>query len=296
MSNKNGYDQYRYDGYTVYGTISPQNEEHTVEDARTPKQLPQESKNVRKKEKQKSKIKKSRKRAIIVCVTIFLFSLTVFLADIISGNASFATYASLFKKDKLNYTPYYAVYATHSEDMGISYRNASVIHKEGGAGYVLKNEDMYYVIVSVYSDKKDAQSVIDKNDNYAMLTLKVYDYSYERQPSLVHMESGKDLYKKTYEALYSIGNELAAGKYGNDEMKKKIIPLREELAAYEESYKASISGKEDTAEIEFKVQLKEMISAFDNMTSIENGSAAEARYYSAMIIHSYSIFSEKYFK
>ncbi|MBQ9370308.1 MAG: hypothetical protein IJU10_04450 [Clostridia bacterium] len=291
MGKSEGYDKYRYDSRVLYGTVSDGTGEHAVEDVRTPREMRLQEHSKR----EGNAGGKGRKRAIVLCLILFLFALTVFLADVLKGG-SISSYVALFGGKSEKRTTYYAVYATHSTDAGISYKNAAAIQAEGGAGYVMKCGEEYYVMVSAYPSEAEANSVVEKHRNYGITEIKIYDFSAERHPTLASAESGKDLYKKAYEALYGAANEMASGLYGASELKKKLSPTREEIAAYEESFRGAVSGSEDAVAIEYKVQLKEMLAAFDNLLSHDKDLVAEARYYSVMILHSYSLFTEKYFK
>ena len=110
------------------------------------------------------------------------------------------------------------------------------------------------------------------------------------------MESGNELLAEAFDALYTAANDVAAGTYGASEMKKKLSATQGKIAAHEEAYQAERSGKEDGFAIEYKVQLKTIKSAFDNLLTHDGDLVAEARYYAVMILHSYSLFTEKYFK
>ena len=294
MENQNGYDKYRYDGYTVYGTISSPEGEHCVEDMRTQKREAIGSQEV----KTRKPMRKSGKHkgALIISAILLCFSLTVVVADILSGHSTLSDYTALFGKKSEDITSFYAVYATHSEDIGISYKNAAVIRGEGGAGYVMKQGNEYYVVVNVYEKRSDAEKIVEKNPQFAIKELSVYDFSAEADSSLAYAENSKDLYKKAYDTLYNAANRLAAKEYETTDMKSELNATRNEIATYEESFKSDLNGKEDSAGIEYKVQLKAMQSAFDNLLSHEDGLVSEARYYAAMIVHSYSLFSEKYYK
>ena len=292
MGNNEGYERYKYDGRILYGTVSDAVEEHAVEDVRTSRERIEENKAAKSATK---RLGTGRKKAIFLCLIVFLFALTVFIADV-WGDGSLSSYVALFGGKQEHVTVYYAVYATHSTDAGISYKNAAAIQAEGGAGYVMKQGDEYYVTVSAYSSETEAKSVVEKHRNYGIAEIKVYDFSADKFPTLAAAETGKKLYIKAYESLYNAANDMASGVYDGSELKKRLTPTREEISVVEESFRAAITGNEDTAAIEYKVQLKEMLAAFDNLLSHEKDLVAEARYYSVMILHSYSLFSEKYFK
>ena len=297
MREHEGYDKYRYDGRVLYGTVSDAVSEHAVEDVRTPKEISEPAEKDRpRKRKRGGERGKGRSRAIVVCLAVFLFSLSVFLADVLSGASTLADYVALFTGKRTDAEIYYAVYATHSTDMGVSYKNAAAIQAEGGAGYVLKRGEEYYVIVSAYETKEDADAVLNKHRNYGVIEIEIYPFSREKCPSLSLAESGSETYKEAYEFLYGVANDMASGVYDASEMKKRLTSKRAEIAAYEEAFRTGVSGKEDNAGIEYKVQLKSMLAAFDNLLSHDKELVAEARYYSVLILHSYSLFTEKYFK
>ena len=78
-------------------------------------------------------------------------------------------------------------------------------------------------------------------------------------------------------------------------MKRKLEEQKEKIIANESAFAEKIKGKEDTTLIEYKVMLAEMRSAFENLTLSKEHLVSDARYYSVMILHNYSLFSAKYF-
>lgn len=288
MRKDYGYENYRLDDYTVIGRITSP-EEHLVEDART---LPE-------KENDKTERKKPRSPAIktllTIAITILCFSFTLIAADLFSGNASLAVYTSLFSKKKEIGNTYYAVYAAKSEDMSISYKNASAVRKEGGAGYVLKDGDIYYVILNVYENSEDAESVKKRNANYGTLQIFIPNFDKKLVPALSPAEASKDIFSEAYRTLYQAANTLASGNYKEEDMKRQLVDFREKTVTVENAYEASIRGEENNATIEYKVLLAQVRSAFENLTENSTSLVSDARYYSVMILHSYSIFSKKYF-
>ena len=291
MDNDNGYDKYKYERYTIYGTISAPSEEHFVEDMRS-EGAPRE-KTTPKKETYRGK--RTRKHAFILCLVLLCFSLTVVAADVISGHSTLADYVAVFHREEAKGTTYYLVYASHSADVGISYKNASVIRAEGGAGYVMKRGDEHYVVVNAYAAEADAEAVVKKNPAFSYFALSLREMGAKDAATLPYAKNGDALCKKSYEALYEAANRLSADEYDVTTVKREFTRLRDEITAHEESVSADVSGSEDGAAIEYKVQLKAMKSAFENLLSHDAELASEARYYAVMILHSYSLFSEKYY-
>ena len=292
MNDFNGYDKYRYDDYTVFGRVSSP-EEHFVEDARTFPSLDAPKEPQTKKAKPRGK---GRGILITVMITILCFSITLFAADFLSGHSGIAEYAALFtrsKKDEATY--YYAVYAAKSEDMGIAYKNAGVIRSEGGAGYVMKSGKEYYVILNAYASKEDAESVAKKQANYQIIEIRIPSFDLKKAKSLAPAEDSKDLYRESYLFLYQAANDLASGKYAEEDMKRALNREKETILAKETAYAENIRGQEDSVLIEYKVLLAEIRSAYENLTSGSDRLVSDARYYSVMILHSYSLFAQKHF-
>lgn len=298
MDHPTEYDKYRYDEYTVTGRISLPGE-HLVEDVRSPKVLPKKPSEKGGAEK---KIKKAKKKSrgilLAVMLTLLCFSATLFIADLLGDSSAISAYTSLFGKKK-QATPdrsiFYAVYATHSSDMGVSYKNATAIRREGGAGYVMKIGEEYYVILNAYSSQSDAEKVAKKQANYEILEIIIPNYRAKEGNAVSAIEPYKDLYREAYDLLYESANHLAAGSYGEEDMKRTLRNYKERIAIAESNYAQAIRGKEETATIEYKVCLAEMRSAFENLLEHSTELVADARYYAVMILHSYSLFSEKHF-
>ena len=289
MNDFSGYDRYRHDEYTVLGRISAP-EEHLVEDARTKRHDSHET--IASSPKRKKTYGKSR-IFLTVIVTIFAFSLTLFAADLLSGKSGLASYVALFtQKNKNESTVFYAVYAMKSEDMALAYKNASAVRAEGAAGYVLKEKEQYYVVLNIYDNASDAKAVKEKSVDYDIIELRapVLDTKSDKYSFLAQTN---DLHHNAYLALYEAANDLAAAKYKEEDMKRRLEKHRERVSAELEAYAESIKGKEDNARIEYKVFLSEVKSAFDNLLSVSENLVADARYYSVMILHSYTLFATK---
>ena len=266
--------------------------EHFVLDARS---KPRKDLQTSQDKGDKKTFSKGKTIILSVMITILAFSLTLIAADLIGNNSGIRLYTSLFHKEESHETIYYAVYATHSADMSISYQNAAVIRKEGGAGYVMKEGDEYYVILNVYDDEDKAKSVSERKANYGIIEIKVYDFDIDKQPTLEAAENSKNIYHEAYTTLYQAANDLASGKYAKEDMTRSLMTYKEKIVAIENAYSENISGMTDTACIEYKVILAEIRSAFDNLEHNDAQLVADARYFSVMIVKSYAQFTQKYF-
>ena len=291
MKDHSSYDYSSYSGVRGHGAIIAS--EHIVEDARS---KPRERDSSVSPGKKKASYSKGKTIILTAMITLFAFSLTLIAADLIGSGGGIALYTNLFhKKNKTHSVSYYAVYATHSADMSISYKNATVIREEGGAGYVMKESEEYYVILNLYDTIDKAKNVTERKANYGILEIKIPDFNVKKQPLLASAESSKDLYKEAYLTLYNAANNLASGKYQKEDMRRVLLAYKERVIAEETSYSQRIGGTEDTCSIEYKVILAEIRSAFENLEKSDDHLVSDARYYSVMIVRSYALFAEKYF-
>ena len=291
MNDFQGYDQYRYDEYTVLGRISTP-EEHLVEDARSrhpaAKDFPINN---------NGKTKRHRRKGIFltVLITILAFSATLFGADLFSSKTGVAAYVSLFTgKKNDDVVTYYAVYATSSEDMGISYKNAAAIRAEGGAGYVLKKGDLYYVFLNAYAKQSDAEKVAKKDANYSIYEITIPAIKKKKKNDLLIDQTTENLYRDTYLLLYRSANDLASGSIAEEDVKRNLQLQKERIVAAESAYCEKIKGKEDNGKIEFKVFLAQTRSALENLCGETTTLVADIRYYSIMILNAYALFVDKY--
>ncbi|HAE88722.1 MAG TPA: hypothetical protein DCG79_02490 [Clostridiales bacterium] len=260
--------------------------EHFVEDARSAP-----ARQVRDK-KGKRRLAKGKTILLTAAITLLCFSLSIVAADLIGGG-SLSAYTAVFQR-KSKTLAYYAVYATHSQDMSVSYKNAAAVREQGAAGYVLKENGEYYVVLNVYDEKSAAEKVSERSKNYGVLKIEFPPFDSKKNPSLAAAEQTKDLYKEAHAALYDAANDLSAGKYQKDDMLRSIRSYKQKVIAAESAYAEKIRGAEDTARIEYKVILAEIKSAFENLEN-SNHLVSDARYYAVMIIRSYALFAQKYF-
>ena len=293
MNDHSEYNQLHYSDYTVLGHISSTGE-HVVVDARTKNH---ESEKTSPRLETKKRKHPSRARTLLtVLITIFAFSLALFATDLLSGRSTLSQYVALFTgKENDGSMVFYAVYAMKTEDMALAYKNAASVRAEGGAGYVLKDGETHYVVLNVYADETDAKKVAEKVINYAVYTLRA-PFLDTDSDAFSFMASTSDLYLDSYKILYEAANNLASGKYGKEDMLRAIEKHREKITAAQELYGESIRGKETPLQIEYKVFLAEIRGAFDNLITNSGSLVADARYYSVMILHSYTMFAQKYSK
>ena len=100
------------------------------------------------------------------------------------------------------------------------------------------------------------------------------------------------------DAVYIAGEEFgmrtAAAKFGKEDMKRALETQKQIIIAAENAYSESVKGQEDNGKIEYKVFLAQLRSAFENLIEEEENLVSDARYYSVMILHYYSLFANKY--
>ena len=300
MDRWNGYEKYKYDDYTVFGTISSSEEvEHSVEDARTKKRDTGRGERAEDTKQNEPKRKNGNKTGffLVICITVLCFCLTAVAADLFSGNATFSTYANLLfgKTDKANYAVYYLVYATKGEDMGLAYKNASAIRKEGGAGYVLKSGESYYAVLNAYEKKEDAEKIANKQANYGIFELKLLAFDLEKAKGLKGAATNENLYEKVFRTLYETATAYQKGIYSEDNVKFALNSIKEEIAVAEESFERSSGNPAANAVLDYKVLLRTMKSSIENILSSESDPLSLLRYYAVSILHSQALFREKYF-
>ncbi len=300
MNRLNGYEKYKYDGYTVFGTItSDEPVEHTVEDARTRTcDTGTRSDDSERKKRVKNKtIKNKRGFVLIACITLLCFCLSAVAADLFCGTP-FSTYASLLfgSNKKSDYRSYYLVYATHSEDMGISYKNATVIRKEGGAGYVLKNGQDYYVILNAYEKETDANTIAKRQGSYGVFELKLYYFDLEKSKDLKETTTNENLYVEIVGTLYETAVSLQANIFTTQDVKVTLSSLKEKIVVAEETFEKTARNDGSNIVLDYKVLLRTMKSAIENLLNAEGDLISLLRYYEVSILHSQALFRDKYFK
>ena len=261
--------------------------EHCVEDARS---FPMAEKSLNRTKRPPCK---AHSVVLSAAIAILCFSLTLVAADLLSGRTGIAAYTALFQRKQKGVT-YYAVYATHSEDMALCYKNASVVREEGGAGYVMKQGKEYYVVLNVYANESDAKKVKERKENYDILEITIPVIDFKKHNGLAVAENSKNLYKEAYYTLYEAANDLASGKYQKQDMLRAVASYKEKVIAVEDAYAKNTKGNEDPVAIEYKVILAEIRSAFENLQQNPDHLVSDARYYAAMIVRSFALFAQKY--
>jgi len=239
--------------------------------------------------------KSNLKRDVIaVLMVVLCFALTIVSADIISGGDLFKNLAQVFNPES-DVPVYYAVevgsYSTVEEA-----RAAGDVYRDRGAGGFVINDGSYRVIVAVYKNKEDADSIIEKliNDGlsgtiYEIKGAKVnFDKFGDIGPDL---EAAALYCEKMYGQLYDLSNRLDKLEITENDAKIEIQMLYEETEASKETLiTKTLNYSNDEIVLMVRAELSACAAILENLNdeNIERPSLlADIRYSYTMIITSY---------
>lgn len=139
--------------------------------------------------------------------------------------------------EKLNFktTFYFVCYAV--EDNAISAGSiSSAVSSYGGAGYVLEHKNKYYVTVSCYYEKRDAEAVC-ASLKHRLLECEVLKIETKEYSIPVSARSNAELYMGNLNTLFSLSdlaygcaNSLDTGAYGQNEAKSVILNIENAIS------------------------------------------------------------------
>lgn len=123
-----------------------------------------------KKEKRRSTSEKGRGKTVFVVVVAVLlcFAIVFFCADFFTnGNLLKKIYAGIVKHE---YVYYCVAIAYPTRETALA--GVLLSEKNGGAGYLVADDNTYTVLSGIYTEKTDAQQIADKNTGSYVYTLR----------------------------------------------------------------------------------------------------------------------------
>ncbi|MBR1746890.1 MAG: hypothetical protein IJ735_01615 [Clostridia bacterium] len=100
-------------------------------------------------------------------VVALLFAISLLAVDFFTNGSVLGHVFSALRGSDYEYV----FVVTERSQRDYAYAQSLLVKQGGGSGYVLSEEDKYYVCYAVFSERSDAQRVADKNPNTFLKTL-----------------------------------------------------------------------------------------------------------------------------
>lgn len=173
---------------------------------------------------------------VLVLLIILPVIAVLIFADVRTGGHIGTAVKRLVSGDK--YVFYMVVRGPYDTERDAN-AHATVTRQAGGAGYIYTEEGKYYVALATYLSKKEAKSVMDKNDGSTITELKLkagelyggtygklykrsIEFAYESIENLTDACSGLDAHSLSTDEALKICSEIRDEAY---DIKSEILDL-----------------------------------------------------------------------
>ncbi len=198
------------------------------------------------------KHKNGKHKWFLALIIIMFLVIVFFVANAFANFLSFQSISIFGNTVSVKSFNVYAISLDTFEDKTQADSLASEIKLEGAGGYII-NDMGYSVLASVYMSSQDAQSVLEKVlPVYENAEIKVISISRCELQSLSSKEENKqvknalNVFKSTYETLYSIGINLDTSQITSAEAKVQITDLLNTVSATASAFKDIATVSNDT--------------------------------------------------
>lgn len=192
---------------------------------------------------------------------------------------------------------YYAIEMNSFSDYDSAYVFADALRKQGGGGFILKEDSYYKVLAAMYKTETDAKTICERlilNENMARVYYftipKVEFNNYEIRDREIILNV-MEYYNVIYECLYSVSNDLDKEMINNESAINKIKLLKEKIVSTKQQLDNNLASTEiNTQIIKIKAELVSAIAILDNLTNnrlARPNLLCDIRYSYILVVHNY---------
>ncbi|HRR89501.1 MAG TPA: hypothetical protein P5161_01815 [Eubacteriales bacterium] len=226
---------------------------------------------------------KNRAGAIAVAAVVLAFMITLLAADLLGGAAILNTVMSEGGAEK----SYYIVAIGGYQSYNLAKEDAELFRGMGAAGFIAREGEEFFVALSAYASKADADSVAGKNSGATVkeITLPLPELKGISDKSAA--EEALKYFEKAFAAFSAVAHKIDAGELGIDEAKNKIKALYDEIENIKRDFEQKTASDTSSAATEIKLAIITVLGISKNV--LDGGFnpvalAADLRYYSVQIL------------
>lgn len=189
----------------------------------------------------------------------------------------------------------YCVSAGTFEDYSTAFTFSETIKKQGGAGYILKQNNLYYVLLSGYPKKDSALKVIE-NLSYENIDSQLYVISLEKISMKISDESNDKLFVKdalnifynTYEKLYNLSVDYDQNNLSKSEVLNQIELLNENIEKCKNNLSTKNNSVSDATLVYLKLYLDDLSQSLNELQACKENFKGEikATYFKCLELYS----------
>ncbi len=194
----------------------------------------------------------------------------------------------------------YCVSAGVFEDYSTAFAFSETIKKQGGAGYVLKRDNSYHVLLSAYPKKDSALKVIE-NLSYENIEAELCVISLEKismkisdeNNDKMKVKSALNVFYNSFDALYSISIDYDQNALSKSEALNQIEVIQENVSKSKNGISTKNNEISDAVLVYLKLYMDDLSQALSQLETCKDNFKAEIKATYFKCIELYSSFRQE---
>lgn len=200
---------------------------------------------------------------LAVLVIVLCFMLTITLAGLLNGGGLLS--ALSWKEDGKTF---YAISSGAYTDILLAKNDADVARDRGGAGFIMKKDDSFHLLLNVYKSKKNAENVLKglSSGSY-VVTIDVPKYvcSWCEGDQKKMVLTFMNFLDEAFDKLYTISNQLDTKQISKYQGIEETKTLLHQAEFYQTKFKNVMNNQTCDDRWKFESFVSTVVSYFDAM-------------------------------
>lgn len=200
---------------------------------------------------------------LVVATIVMCFALTLCCCLLFDG----AGLLSAFEKKEEEHS-FFCVATGGYSDVTLARSTADLIKLRGGAGYIMKGEQIE-IVLAVYPDSEQAESVLsklgDKSAYIKEIAIDTPDYKWVKKEDLANIKNALTYFDTAFDKLYAVANSLAGSTITTEDAKTQIRVLSMTIEDIKSDFYSKFNNSEKEQITEIKLALITCIALLDNV-------------------------------
>lgn len=208
--------------------------------------------------------KMAKENIIVVCTIVLCFMLTLALCMTFSGEGFLAVFNSIKPEGKT----VYAVACGGYSDATLARASADVVKSRGGAGYVLKGEDIE-ILYAVYSTREEADKVVSTLSEAGVYVKEIEipegSFKWCKKDMKECVYDALNYFDVAFDTLFSAANDLNADVISIEDAKTQIRVLTSQIEDIKAVFYEKTQDIDKDEITEIKLALVTALALLDNV-------------------------------
>ncbi len=213
--------------------------------------------------------KMAKENIIVVCTIVLCFMLTLALCMTFSGEG----FLGVFYSSKQEAETIYAVTCGGYGDVTLARASADMIKSKGGAGYVLKGDDIE-IIYAVYRSKGDAEKVVSSLGEAGLYVKKIEigkgSFKWCKNDMKESVSDALKYFDIAFESLYKTANDLNGESITVEDAETQIKVLYSQIDDIKSQFYQESESCDKEQITEIKLALVTTLALLDNVDFSKN--------------------------